>query len=216
MKTGFGRQSGYHRVTTGLALTAVVALPLLLSGCEDHSPVAAPSSTLPAQDPSTDSPDADPQPTVPAYETDLDLSPEETEAVEGALLAFDGFLLSINRAYSGDFKRIADFPQYASGEALGSIKDEAKSIQTQQATFKGKIDPLSVDIFEVTNSTKKSDSPSVVVHFCVDTGQWTLAQADDEATKNSDGLVTMEHKILLDEDTWTVDQQSLWERKCSE
>lgn len=213
MKTGLGTRFGY-RATAGMALTAAVALPFLLSGCEDHSPVAAPTSTLPAQDPSTVSPGAEPQPTVPAYETDLELSPEETEAVEGALVAFDGFLLSINKAYSGDFETIADFPQYASGEALGSIKDEATSIQSRQATFEGRISPLSVDIFEVKNSRKKSVSPSVIVHFCVDTSQWTLAQAGDQATENPDGLVTMEHRILLDEDSWTVDQQSLWERKC--
>lgn len=213
MKTGFWRRTRY-RTTTGIAVTAALALPLVLSGCEDHSPVAAPTSTLPAQSPSAGSPAADPQPTIPAYETDLDLSPDETEAVEGALVAFEGFLTSINLAYSGDFDKIGSFPKYASGEALESIKGEAKSIQTQQATFEGEINPLSLEIFEVVDAAKEESSPSVIVHFCVDTSQWSLTQEGDKTTTNPDGLVTMEHKILLDEDTWMVDKQSLWERKC--
>lgn len=213
MKTGLGGSTRY-RTTTGIALTAALTLPLVLAGCEDHSPVAAPTSTLPAKDASTPPPSSDPQASIPPYETDLDLNPEETEAVEGALVAFEGFLMSINRAYSGHYEKIKDFPKFSSGEALDSIINEAESIKSQQAKFSGEINPLSVEIFEVSESSESQPSPNVIVHFCVDTSQWSLTQQGEAATKNPDGLVTMEHKILLVDGSWRVEKQSLWERKC--
>lgn len=213
MKTGPGGRIRY-RTTTALTLAAALALPLVLSGCEDHSPVAAPTSTLPAKDSSAATPATDPQPTIPAYETELDLSPEETEAVEGALIAFEGFLASINGAYSGDYEKVKDFPKYSSGQALDSIINEAESIKARQTEFDGKINPTSVEIFEVSGSPEDRSSPNVIVHFCVDTSQWSLTQAGAKATSNPDGFVTMEHTILFDNGTWTVDKQSLWERKC--
>ncbi|SMX89451.1 MULTISPECIES: hypothetical protein [unclassified Brevibacterium] len=213
MKTGLGERICL-RTTTAMTLAALLSLPLALSGCEDHSPVAAPTSTLPAEDSSKASPAADPQPTVPAYETDLDLSAEETEAVEGALVAFEGFLTSINNAYSGDFDKIDNFPKYATGEALDSIKAEANSVQNKDATFEGAINPLSVEIFEVADPAEAQDPPNVVVHFCVDTNDWALIQAGDQGAGKPDGLVTMEHRIVFERDSWLVDKQSLWERKC--
>lgn len=213
METGLGGRIRY-RTTAALTLAAALSLPLVLSGCEDHSPVAAPTSTLPASDSSTASPAADPQPIIPAYETDLDLNAEETKAVEGALVAFEGFLTSINSAYSGDFDKIDEFPMYARGEALDSIEGEANSVQSNEATFEGAIKPLSVEIFEVADPTKEQDSSSVIVHFCVDTNDWALAQTGDQTPNNPDGLVTMEHRIVLEGDKWLVDKQSLWERKC--
>lgn len=213
MKTGLGGRVRI-RAATALTMTAALSLPLVLSGCEDHSPVAAPTSTMPAEDPSDGSSSADPKPTIPAYETDLELGPEETEAVEGALVAFEGFLSTVNGAYSGDFEKVDDFTKYSSGEALGSIRDEAESIQNQHATFEGQINPLSVEIFKVTDSSEEQPQPSVIVHFCVDTSQWSLTQAGNKSTTNPDGFVTMEHKILFEDNTWMVDKQSLWERKC--
>lgn len=213
MKTGLGRRVRV-RAATALTLTAGLSVPLLLSGCEDHSPVAAPTSTLPAKDSSTASPAADPQPTIPAYKTDLDLSSEETEAVEGALVAFEGFLVSINGAYSGHYEKVEDFSKFSSGEALASISDEAESIKNQQATFEGEINPLSVEIFKISDSPDRRPSSNVTVHFCVDTSQWSLTQAGAKPTTNPDGLVMMEHEILFEDGSWTVDKQSLWERKC--
>lgn len=213
MKTGLGGCIRL-RAMTALTMAAALAMPLVLSGCEDHSPVAAPTSTLPAKGSPANSPTADAQATIPAYETDLDLSPKETEAVEGALVAFEGFLTSINSAYSGNFDAIDNFSKYASGEALDSINDEANTVQTKQATFEGEITPLSVQIFKVSDSAKDRPPSSVIVHFCVDTSEWALTPVGEQPTKNPDGLVTMEHRVVLEGSNWLVEKQALWERKC--
>ena len=69
-------------VFSALSLVSVV-------GCADNSPVAAPTSTLPAEQPDAGSTDDPAEVAIPEYETDLDLDKEEKRAVEGALVAFD-------------------------------------------------------------------------------------------------------------------------------
>ncbi|SDR70990.1 hypothetical protein SAMN04489751_0164 [Brevibacterium sandarakinum] len=213
MKTGRGGRIRY-RATTALTLAAALALPLVLSGCEDHSPVAAPTSTMPAKDPSNGSPSADPQPTVPAYETDLDLSPEETEAVEGALVAFEGFFRSVNSAYSGDFETADDFPKFASGDALESIRGDVQVVEDGTYEFWGDISPSKVTIDEV----KTSDDPKVVntvsVDFCFDLTEWSLRPKDKEETASKSDFVTMEHMIKKTSKGWRVAEQSLKEKRC--
>lgn len=213
MKTGLGKRFGY-RATTGMALTAAVALPFLLSGCEDHSPVAARTSTLPAQDPSTDSPGADPQPTVPAYETDLELSPEETEAVEGALVAFDGFFRSVNAAYSGNFESTAEFPKFASGDALESIKGDAQVVQDGSYRFTGTITPTKIAVARVETSHNSQDMNTVSVEFCFDLREWSLRPKDEQEAAAESDFVTMEHTITKTSDGWRVSEQSLKEKRC--
>lgn len=213
MKTGTGRLCR-HPVVLAAIFAGTLVLPLLLSGCDDHSPVAAPTSTLPAKDSSTDPSGDQSTPSVPEYKTDLDLSAEDKKAVEGALVAFDGFLMSINSAYSGNFDAISDFHKYARGDALGSINDEAESIKKQHATFDGKIDPISVSIYDIGSPEKEQSPAKIVVHFCVDTTRWSLTQKGQTPSENPDGLVTMEHTLLREDEVWKVDTQSLWERKC--
>lgn len=213
MKTGLGERICL-RTTTAMTLAALLSLPLALSGCEDHSPVAAPTSTLPAEDSSKASPAADPQPTVPAYETDLDLSAEETEAVEGALVAFDGYFRSVNSAYSGDFETAVDFPKFASGDALDSIKGDVQVVENGSYQFTGKISPSKVAIDEVKNTDDSKHVNMVSVNFCFDLTKWSLhPKGDTNSTPDSD-FVTMEHTIEKTSDGWRVTEQSLKEKQC--
>ncbi|MCD1284561.1 MULTISPECIES: hypothetical protein [unclassified Brevibacterium] len=195
-------------------MALAVTLPLALTACEDHSPVAAPTSTLPAQDPADDSSSETDKPSIPEYDTELDLNDEEKEAVEGALVAFEGFVSSIDSAYSGDFDQIAKFPEFARGDALVSIQEEAESVRSGATDFEGHIEPISVDVFDVSAPGNSKESSSVILHFCVDTSNWSMTPAGNSPTSNPDGKVTMEHQILLEDETWKVDQQDLWERKC--
>src|SRR5699024_1444771 len=105
-----------------------------------------PTSTLPEQVPSDA---ATAEVDIPEYETELDLTAEEEEAVDGALEAFEGFLRAINQTYSGHLEFADKFPTVASGEALESIQTEAESIASDNATFSGKIVPLEVEVFDV-------------------------------------------------------------------
>ena len=213
MKTGLGRGIRY-RATTGIALTAALALPLVLSGCEDHSPVAAPTSTLPANDSSSGATTADPQPTIPAYETDLDLSPEETEAVEGALEAFEGFFRTVNSAYSGDFDTTENFPQFASGDALESIRGDAQVVEDGTYEFSGSISPSKVTIDEIDNADDSKLVDTVSVNFCFDLSEWSLRPKDGAETESQSDFVTMEHMIKKTTKGWRVTEQSLKEKRC--
>ena len=210
MKTGYGGRIRY-RTTTALTLAAALALPLVLSGCEDHSPVAAPTSTLPAKD---SSPVTDPQPTIPAYETELDLSPEETEAVEGALVAFEGYFRSVNSAYSGDFETAVDFPKFASGHALESIRGDVQVVENGSYQFTGKISPSKVAIDDVKHTDDSKDVNMVSVNFCFDLTKWSLHPKDDADTPLESDFVTMEHTIRKTSDGWRVAEQSLIEKRC--
>lgn len=213
MKTGLGGRIRI-RAATALTMTAALSLPLVLSGCEDHSPVAAPTSTLPAEDPSDGSSSADPKPTIPAYETDLELGPEETEAVEGALVAFEGYFRSVNSAYSGEFETADDFSKFASGDALESIRGDVRVVEDGAYEFSGDISPSKVTIDEV----KTSDDPEVVstvsVNFCFDLTEWSLLPKDQDETTSKSDFVTMEHMIRKTSKGWRVAEQSLKEKRC--
>lgn len=213
MKTGLGGRIRY-RTMAPLTLVAALALPLALSGCEDHSPVAAPTSTLPAEESSTASPAADPQPTVPAYETDLELSSEETKAVEGALVAFEGYFRSVNSAYSGDFETAVDFPKFASGDALESIRGDVQVVENGSYQFTGKISPSKVAIDDVKITDDSKDVNMVSVNFCFDLTKWSLHPKDDADTTPDSDFVTMDHTIEKTSDGWRVAEQSLIEKRC--
>lgn len=212
MRTGSSRPC---RRPTQIFVAVFAALSLVsVVGCADNSPVAAPTSTIPEGQPDDGSTDDSAEVAIPDYETDLDLGQEEKEAVEGALVAFDDFIQTINEAYSGKTKAASDFPQFASGDALKSIQTEAKSIASDEATFEGQIQPLKVEVFDVTKQEDSAEPASVLVNFCVDTTEWTMTPAGQSPTLNPDGKVTMQHTIQQDDGSWKVDQQTLWERRC--
>lgn len=213
MKTGLGGRIRY-RTTTALTLAAALSMPLLLSGCEDHSPVAAPTSTLPAEDSPSGSPVADPQPTIPPYETELDLSPEETEAVERALVAFEGFFRSVNSAYSGNFETADDFPKFASGDALKSIEGDAQVVKDGTYQFTGNISPSKIAIDDVKSSDGSKTVNIVSVNFCFDLTEWSLHPKDETGTMSQSDFVTMEHTIENTSKGWRVAEQSLKEKRC--
>ena len=211
MKTGSSRPFRRPALIV-VALFGALAL-VALAGCADSSPVAAPTSTLPEQP--GDGAAADPaEVDIPEYETELDLTAAEEEAVDGALEAFEGFLRAVNHTYSGHRESADEFPTVASGEALESIQSEAESIAADKATFSGEIVPLKVEIFEVLTSGEAKEPSSVSINFCVDTSQWTMTQAGESPTTNPDGKVTMQHTIELKSGSWKVNKQSLWERSC--
>ncbi|HCG55824.1 MAG TPA: hypothetical protein DEW39_06705 [Brevibacterium sp.] len=176
--------------------------------------MAAPTSTLPAKDPTAASPAADPQPTIPAYETELDLSPEETEAVEGALVAFEGFFRSVNSAYSGNFETADDFPKFASGDALESIKGDAQVVKDGTYQFAGNISPSKIAIDDVKSADGSKDVNIVSVNFCFDLTEWSLHPTDEADTTSNSDFVTMEHTIEKTSSGWRVAEQSLKEKRC--
>ncbi|MGO2985544.1 MAG: hypothetical protein ACTIH7_12010 [Brevibacterium aurantiacum] len=209
MKTGLGRRVRV-RAATALTLTAGLSVPLLLSGCEDHSPVAAPTSTLPAKDSSTASPAADPQPTIPAYETDLDLSSEETEAVEGALVALDGYITTLNRVFASGGTDTKLIDEFAMDEALKALSDDSKSLEKQDQYMAGEFKLKSREISDVS-----SDYDLISVLSCVDNAAFAQVDRGRTMPASEPDLLTVEFVAKTDGDVWKVQSQNLWSKQCA-
>ena len=120
MKTGSSRPFRRPALIV-VALFGALAL-VALAGCADSSPVAAPTSTLPEQVPSDA---ATAEVDIPEYETELDLTADAEEAVDGAWGAVEEVPRAINRTDPGHLGFADTFPTVASGEGLESIRTEA-------------------------------------------------------------------------------------------
>lgn len=213
MKTGLGGRIRY-RAMAGIALTAALALPLVLSGCEDHSPVAAPTPTLPAKDSSPGSHAADSQPTIPAYETDLDLSPEETEAVEGALVAFEGYIATINRVFSSGGTDDQDAETFASDKSLEALKASANDLETNGQYMAGEYDYYNVRIYSISLEPDAKHASSVIVLYCSHDSKHAVVDLDESLPTQKPQSLTMQHTITNQGDVWRVSNQELWSKKC--
>lgn len=213
MRTGVARPARrpLHLVRACTAIVMAIAVAAASTACGDNSPVSVPTTTLPAQQPSP----TEAAPTVPEYTTDLDLNDEEKKAVDGALLAFEGFFESVNTAYKGNFEAVDDFPRYARADALKSIQGDAKVIEDGSYVFSGNIEPTKVTVAQLGNDTNSDadGTGSVVVQFCFDLSKWSLTPKDETPTRTSD-FATMEHQITNEQDGWKVAAQSLKERSC--
>lgn len=213
MKTGTGRPCR-HPVVLAAIFAGTLVFPLLLSGCDDHSPVAAPTSTLPAKDSSADPSGDQSTPSVPEYKTDLDLSAEEKKAVEGALVAFDGYIATINRVFSSGGKDIDDAEKYARSGSLESLNSEAKSMVSNQQHMVGVYKAYNVQIEKIDFDHKTSGSNSVSVLFCTKDSEWSVVDFGDPLPSSSPKGITMQHVITYKDCRWKVANQYLRSKAC--
>lgn len=212
MKTGLGGRIRY-RTTTGIALTAALALPLVLSGCEDHSPVAAPTSTLPAKDPTAASPTADPRPTIPDYETELDLSSEETEAVEGALVALDEFVSFTNSLYKSGGEELEGVNKVAAEDSLVEVNQAAKTMINESKRMVGEV---TVERRMVSKIDLDSQGPTVLVRACSPSQTYHFESPSETARAKEDtSNPEFEFTLLLKEKSWKVAKQTWIREECA-
>ncbi|WP_413335487.1 hypothetical protein ACH82I_03410 [Brevibacterium sp. GP-SGM9] len=208
MKTGAKRRVR-HRASACVALALAVTLPLALTACDDHSPVAAPTSTLPAQDPADDSSGETDKPSIPEYDTELDLNDEEKEAVEGALVAFEGYIETINRVFSSGGKDDEDIDRFARDGSLDSIKSEAKRMQSSDQYMAGKYKTYDIEIEEVD-----SVQESVSILFCTKDSEWQVVDEGKQLPSNSPKGITMQHVVTFSDEEWKVANQYLRSKTC--
>ncbi|GAA1873202.1 hypothetical protein [Brevibacterium marinum] len=210
MKTGLGTRTR-HRATAGIALTAALALPLVLSGCEDHSPVAAPTSTRQAKD-SSGSP-ADAEPTIPPYETDLDLNAEETEAVEGALVALDRFVEFTNRLYESGGAKIAGVETIAAGESLEEVNAAAETMLDQSQTMVGQV---TVERRSVSEIDLEGQENAVSIRACSPSETYHFVTPSDTAPIREDtSNPEFEFQVLFRDSSWKVAKQTWVREECA-
>lgn len=208
MKTGLGRHIGC-RVTTGIALTAAVALPLLLSGCEDHSPVAAPTSTLPAGGSTDDPTGGKTNTSLPDYETELNLNADEKQAVEGALAALDGYVATLNRVFSSGGDDTNEMDKFAQGDALKALSDDSAELEDNSQYMAGEFE-LANRIIETIDSNRKL----VTVLSCVDNSAFAQVESGRQLPKAEPQPLTVEFVAEFNHETWKVDSQDLRSEQC--
>lgn len=193
-----------HRPKTGVraaGVSAAIVLAFALTGCETNAPVAAPTSTLPAP--------AEPTPTVPAYETELDLSAEEKEAVEGALLALEGYILALNEAFSSGGVANTKIEEFARSDALKAFKEDTQSLKENGEYMAGEFKLLTRQVHAI-----EQNRSHVTVLSCVDNAAFSRIKHGDEFKQLESEYLTVEFAASIADGTWKVDSQGLWSEEC--
>lgn len=210
MKTGTGRPCR-HPVVLAAIFAGTLVFPLLLSGCDDHSPVAAPTSTLPAKDSSADPSGDQSTPSVPEYKTDLDLSAEEKKAVEGALVALDGYVETLNRAFSSGGKQSEKLDEFAKGDALVALKDDSESLNEKHQYMAGEFKLQSRKINSVNASASQ-----VAVLSCVNNAAFAQVDQGQDLPDSKPQQLTVEFVAVIEDKDWKVESQDLWSEQCED
>lgn len=212
MRTGSSRP--YRRpaqlfvaVLSALSLVAVV-------GCADNSPVAAPTSTLPAQQPGGGSTDNPAEVAIPDYETDLDLDKEEKKAVEGALVAFVGYIDTINRVFSSGGKDLNDIENYAVADSLESLRQSASDLERDSQYMAGEYDYYNIRVPDVGINSNSPDKHTVKILFCSHDSKHAVVDKGDSMPNQPKTSLTILQTASKHSGKWKISNQELWSKKC--
>jgi hypothetical protein len=209
MKTGSSRPFRRPALIV-VALFGALAL-VALAGCADSSPVAAPTSTLPEQVPSDA---ATAEVDIPEYETELDLTAEEEEAVDGALEAFVGYIATINRVFSSGGKDTSKINIFARDGSLESINSEAKEMRASNTYMAGEYNAYDVKVESVTIDEATPKRNKVSVLFCTKDSEWQVVPAGEALPSSEPSGLTMQYEITFADAEWKVANQHLRSKQC--
>ncbi|WP_209373570.1 hypothetical protein [Brevibacterium renqingii] len=198
---------------TFVAIFTVMAL-VGLAGCADSSPVAAPTSTLPQPQPSGQPTDAATDVDIPEYETDLDLTPEEEEAVDGALVAFVGYISTINRVFSSGGKDMHDVEVFASDKSLRSLRKSAADLENDGKYMAGEYDFYDVRIQNVNVASKPSENDSVSILFCSHDSEHAVVEVGKPMPSQAEQSLTILQTATKQNEHWKISNQELWSKRC--
>ncbi|WP_166971228.1 hypothetical protein [Brevibacterium atlanticum] len=196
-----------------VVLSAVLIL-VALTGCDDNSPVAAPTSTLPEQEPDDDATDAGAEVDIPDYETDLDLSAEEKEAVDGALVAFVGYIETINRVFSSGGEDTNDDDKFAHGDSLQALRESANDLKKERQYMAGEYDFYDVRIHEVELDSESHKQRSVQILYCSHDSDHAVVNVGETMPSQKKRSLTILQTATLKDGDWKISNQELWSKKC--
>jgi hypothetical protein len=205
MKTGSSRPFRRPALIV-VALFGALAL-VALAGCADSSPVAAPTSTLPEQVPSDA---ATAEVDIPEYETELDLTAEEEEAVDGALEALDGYIATLNEALSSGGVATEDIGDYSQGEALEALREDSSALRHDEQYMAGE--------FAIEDRVIHSIDPNikqVTILTCVDNSAFAEVDNGSSLPTNDPQLLRVVFIAQLNDKLWKIDSQNLWSEPCT-
>lgn len=207
MRTGSSRP---YRRPSQIFVAVLSALSLVsVVGCADNSPVAAPTSTLPAQQPDGGSSDNPAEVAIPDYETDLDLDNEEKKAVEGALVALDKYVATLNEAFSSGGTKTENIDGPAKGEALETLEQDSKELKKNQKHMAGEFRIEDRVIQDIGSRTDE-----VVVLTCVDNSSFAEVGAGESLPDKDPEPLRVRFLAELDNSDWKIESQSLWSTPC--
>lgn len=206
MKTGSSRPFRRPALIV-VALFTALALAAL-AGCADSSPVAAPTSTLPEQP--GDGAAADPaEVDIPEYETELDLTAAEEEAVDGALEALDGYIATLNEALSSGGVATEDIGDYSQGEALEALREDSSALKHDQQYMAGEFTIEDRVIHSIDPSIKQ-----VTILTCVNNSAFAKVDMGSSLPTNDPQLLRVVFIAQLNDKQWKIDSQNLWSEPC--
>jgi hypothetical protein len=205
MKTGSSRPFRRPALIV-VALFAALAL-VALAGCADSSPVAAPTSTLPEQVPSDA---ATAEVDIPEYETELDLTAEEEEAVDGALEALDGYIATLNEALSSGGVATEDIGDYSQGEALEALREDSSALKHDEQYMAGEFSIEDRVIHSIDPNIKQ-----VTILTCVDNSAFAKVDNGSSLPTNDPQLLRVVFIAQLNDKLWKIDSQNLWSEPCA-
>lgn len=207
MRTGATR-SRHRPALLFVALFSVFAL-VALAGCDDNSPVAAPTSTAPEPQPSSGSTNESAEVVIPEYETDLDLSDKEKEAVEGALVALDAYVAALNTAFSSGGKNTENIEASSEGEALKVLRADSKELQENQKYMAGEFKVTDRVVHKVS-----SDTDQVTILTCVDNAAFAEVDLGKSLPSSPPELLRVVFNTHRDGTHWKVGSQGMWSEPC--
>ncbi len=205
MKTGSSRPFRRPALIV-VALFGALAL-VALAGCADSSPVAAPTSTLPEQVPSDA---ATAEVDIPEYETELDLTAEEEEAVDGALEALDGYIATLNEALSSGGVATEDIGDYSQGEALEALREDSSALKHDEQYMAGEFSIEDRVIHSIDPNIKQ-----VTILTCVDNSAFAKVDNGSSLPTNDPQLLRVVFIAQLNDKLWKIDSQNLWSEPCA-
>ena len=205
MKTGSSRPFRRPALIV-VALFGALAL-VALAGCADSSPVAAPTSTLPEQVPSDA---ATAEVDIPEYETELDLTAEEEEAVDGALEALDGYIATLNEALSSGGVATEDIGDYSQGEALEALRENSSALKHDEQYMAGEFSIEDRVIHSIDPNIKQ-----VTILTCVDNSAFAKVDNGSSLPTNDPQLLRVVFIAQLNDKLWKIDSQNLWSEPCA-
>ena len=214
MRTGVARPARrpLHLVRACTATVMAIAVAAASTACGDNSPVSVPTSTLPAQQPSP----TEAAPTVPEYTTDLDLNDEEKKAVDGALLAFEGYIGTINQVFSSGGENLDGADKFARGGSLESLKSDAEEMRSNDTYMAGKYGAYDIKIESVAQDEKAEATTKVSILFCTKDSEWSVVDKGNPLPSATPKALTMQHIADNRDGTWKIANQYLRSKECDQ
>lgn len=189
------------RPSRPLALTALLATGMLLSGCRGEPAPQVSGSPTPSASATTSPPPHSPSPTATST-----LSADQQEAFAQATDTVMAYRQTITDLYSGARTRINDLDNYATGDLLDRGRTQISLGVRKGIRSEPKGAQLTLVTAEPSKVALKADPPTVVLWVCIDFTAVTDVHAD--GSRHPGGREELQYTVVktdyLPDPGWAV------------